>query len=211
MLSAGGTIIDEGTGFPPPGNDFVQIPPGDANGDGVVDFLDLQVWSDHFMQDANLAFLEGDFNLDGFTDGADYIIWADNMTLPPPATAAPVASALQQASLPAAEQSVDTLAAASDDAFSESDGSSSLSATANLIAESVAVPRLETGAITSGSLSPSPAAPPTTTSTQSASAPDNSDSLFETDSLLPWASVAHDFQVAADDAADCLKPRTAKR
>ncbi len=51
--------------------------PGDANNDGRVNAIDLNIWLAHLGQtSATLA--QGDFNLDGTVDGFDYAIWQAN-------------------------------------------------------------------------------------------------------------------------------------
>ncbi|MCA9263444.1 MAG: hypothetical protein KDA60_06325 [Planctomycetales bacterium] len=51
--------------------------PGDANGDGLVNDTDFNIWNAHrFMADTD--WLSGDFNGDGLTDVADFNIWLGN-------------------------------------------------------------------------------------------------------------------------------------
>ena len=47
---------------------------GDANGDGVVDGLDYNVWSLHYDQPGDWG--DGDFTQNGFVDGLDYNVWS---------------------------------------------------------------------------------------------------------------------------------------
>lgn len=48
--------------------------PGDANGDGVVDSQDFDIWyQNRFL--AGTDVLTGDFTGDGLTDGQDFIVW----------------------------------------------------------------------------------------------------------------------------------------
>jgi len=49
---------------------------GDANRDGVVDGLDYNAWSLHYLQAGGWP--EGDFNGDGTVDGLDYNAWSLN-------------------------------------------------------------------------------------------------------------------------------------
>jgi Glucose / Sorbosone dehydrogenase len=51
--------------------------PGDANGDGVVDGVDFNIWNANKFQ-AGTRWTSGDFNDDGVTDGADFGIWNAN-------------------------------------------------------------------------------------------------------------------------------------
>jgi hypothetical protein len=51
--------------------------PGDANGDYVVDDLDLAIWSVHQFQ-SDTDWLQGDFNSDGVTDVRDFNLWRSN-------------------------------------------------------------------------------------------------------------------------------------
>lgn len=66
----------------------VTIPPGDANGDGTVDLLDLDILGQNFgSQDATLN--QGDFNGDGVVDLLDLDILGENfsdasITIPEP-------------------------------------------------------------------------------------------------------------------------------
>ena len=51
--------------------------PGDANGDGVTDGSDFNVWNENKFQ-AGTDFSTADFNGDGVTDGSDFNIWNEN-------------------------------------------------------------------------------------------------------------------------------------
>ncbi len=53
--------------------------PGDANGDGVVDFTDYNAWLAHTGSATTAGAAEGDFNGDGFVDFTDYNIWLANV------------------------------------------------------------------------------------------------------------------------------------
>jgi len=53
---------------------------GDANFDGLVNNLDYEVWSAHFLQSVAGA-QNGDFNNDGKVNGMDFVIWVNNFTL----------------------------------------------------------------------------------------------------------------------------------
>jgi len=46
---------------------------GDANGDGVVDILDYNIWRDEFL--GILTTKKSDFNHDGIIDLLDFNIW----------------------------------------------------------------------------------------------------------------------------------------
>lgn len=48
---------------------------GDANGDGVVNESDYNIWLSHFGQSSVGGTNVGDFNVDGKVDGIDYVIW----------------------------------------------------------------------------------------------------------------------------------------
>ena len=50
--------------------------PGDADGDGVVDFKDLVILASHYGQPSGATFAQGDFNGDGKVDFADLVILA---------------------------------------------------------------------------------------------------------------------------------------
>jgi hypothetical protein len=47
--------------------------PGDANGDGIVEWSDYYIWSAHLAQDG--GFLEGDFDGDGMISPEDLTLW----------------------------------------------------------------------------------------------------------------------------------------
>jgi hypothetical protein len=47
--------------------------PGDANGDGRVDGIDLTIWSDNRFGEGNWT--HGDFTRDGLVDGSDFDLW----------------------------------------------------------------------------------------------------------------------------------------
>ncbi len=51
--------------------------PGDANGDGVVDVSDYNIWNDNKFT-SGTDWTTGDFNDDGLTDVSDYNIWNAN-------------------------------------------------------------------------------------------------------------------------------------
>lgn len=54
--------------------ELAQVKPGDANLDGAVDGLDLDVWTaSRFSSSAGWG--DADFNGDGFVDGVDFNIW----------------------------------------------------------------------------------------------------------------------------------------
>ena len=59
-------------------DDFVPLPVGDANLDGVVDSADLAILADHYHL-TGATWLEGDFNFDGFVGVADLSAIADNI------------------------------------------------------------------------------------------------------------------------------------
>jgi hypothetical protein len=50
--------------------------PGDANGDGEVNGMDLLTWKSHFGSPG--SFEDGDFNGDGTVDAGDFLIWQNN-------------------------------------------------------------------------------------------------------------------------------------
>ncbi len=53
---------------------------GDANGDGVVNGEDFDIWfQNSFVLGTDLS--TGDFNGDGITDGQDFIIWNSNKSI----------------------------------------------------------------------------------------------------------------------------------
>lgn len=52
--------------------------PGDANGDGVVDLADFNIWSANYGAANGAAFGDGDFSGDGSVTLADYNIWTAN-------------------------------------------------------------------------------------------------------------------------------------
>jgi hypothetical protein len=61
------TLVLTGTPLP---TASPSVKPGDANGDGVVDNLDYNIWLTNS--------LTADFNKDGKVDGIDYVIWVTN-------------------------------------------------------------------------------------------------------------------------------------
>ena len=183
---------------------IVEIEPGDANSDGSVNFVDYQIFADNFLKEGTWA--DGDFNLDFVIDGADYVIWAEHFVITPAAAAPAAAPVPAKDPIPARAASVESTL---DTSMLES--LPDTADPANPIAEAVTVPGLETGVISSNCLGPNPTATSTPAVSPSATPAAESEALFNSDSLLPWASVAHDFQVASDEAADCLKSRTAKR
>jgi len=52
--------------------------PGDANGDGKVDFIDYAIWRLHFGQTTANGAVDGDFNNSNYVDFVDYAIWRLN-------------------------------------------------------------------------------------------------------------------------------------
>ena len=52
--------------------------PGDANGDGLVDVADYNIWAANVGK-TGATWAQGDFNGDGLVDVADYNIWAANV------------------------------------------------------------------------------------------------------------------------------------
>ena len=52
--------------------------PGDANGDGKVDFIDYAIWRLHFGQTTANGATDGDFNNSNYVDFVDYAIWRLN-------------------------------------------------------------------------------------------------------------------------------------
>ncbi len=63
--------------------------PGDANGDGKVDGIDLVIWMSHYGQTTS-GVSNGDFNNDGKVDGVDYVIWFTNYGRTGTVTSTPV-------------------------------------------------------------------------------------------------------------------------
>jgi ELWxxDGT repeat protein len=53
---------------------FVESLPGDANFDGVVDAIDLEIWSENAMS-VGASASRGDFNSDGVVDVRDFNVW----------------------------------------------------------------------------------------------------------------------------------------
>ncbi|HMP07681.1 MAG TPA: PEP-CTERM sorting domain-containing protein, partial [Lacipirellulaceae bacterium] len=68
--------------------DFV-FAPGDANYDGKVDALDLDIWKTNVGL-SSATFAQGDWNGDSVVDGADFLLWQRNLgtMLTPPALVA---------------------------------------------------------------------------------------------------------------------------
>ncbi len=56
------------------------VTPGDFNGDGMVDVLDLAVWENNFGATEDGAVLKGNGN-GGIVDGSDYALWRSNLGL----------------------------------------------------------------------------------------------------------------------------------
>ena len=54
------------------------LKPGDANGDGKVDFIDYAIWRLHFGQTTANGAVDGDFNNSNYVDFVDYAIWRLN-------------------------------------------------------------------------------------------------------------------------------------
>lgn len=54
---------------------------GDANGDGIVNELDYDIWKSHYnptlIQSGGSTI--GDFNNDTKVDGVDFVIWLNNI------------------------------------------------------------------------------------------------------------------------------------
>lgn len=61
--------------------------PGDANGDGQVDFADLVIVAQHYGAIGNQTWSKGDFNNDQSVNFADLVMLAQNYNVSPPATA----------------------------------------------------------------------------------------------------------------------------
>jgi hypothetical protein len=57
----------------------VTTPPGDFNGDGLVDGSDYSVWKSAFGSTTQLA---ADGNHDGTIDAADYAVWRSHLSAP---------------------------------------------------------------------------------------------------------------------------------
>jgi endoglucanase len=55
---------------------FANVPPGDANFDGLVNAADYTIWRNTLGQTG--AGLPADFNIDGLVNGADHAIWREN-------------------------------------------------------------------------------------------------------------------------------------
>jgi hypothetical protein len=70
--------------------------PGDADGNSIVDYIDFQIWSEHYLQPGDMTNADGDFNGDGTVDGADYTTWADHRTN----SNSPVESPAESAAVP---------------------------------------------------------------------------------------------------------------
>ena len=68
--------------------------PGDANGDGFVDLIDLNILGGNFGTMGGAQFSDGDFNSDGNVDLIDLNILGGNWTGSPPAIAVPEPSTL---------------------------------------------------------------------------------------------------------------------
>lgn len=75
---------------------FVAPIPGDFNGDGFVDGVDLAAWNGNFGA-TGVGTAEGDANGDGAVDGADFLIWQQNVTPAGEVAAAPEPGALMLA------------------------------------------------------------------------------------------------------------------
>ena len=52
--------------------------PGDANGDGQVDFPDFVILANSFGKEGPFTFADGDFDEDGRVDFSDFVILANN-------------------------------------------------------------------------------------------------------------------------------------
>jgi len=55
--------------------EYIEIIPGDANGDGMVTDADYTIWADTY---GSTNILSADWNGDGVVSDADYTLWADN-------------------------------------------------------------------------------------------------------------------------------------
>lgn len=60
--------------------------PGDANGDGVVNLADYQIWLSNYNKLLSGSSY-GDFNMDGKVNGIDYVLWRMNAILTSPTPA----------------------------------------------------------------------------------------------------------------------------
>ncbi|MEO0530762.1 MAG: dockerin type I domain-containing protein [Planctomycetota bacterium] len=76
------------------GDDVVAPFPGDANGDGTVDLLDLDILGSNFGTPSGATFADGDFNGDGTVDLLDLDILGGNFGNSAPAFAVPEPTSL---------------------------------------------------------------------------------------------------------------------
>jgi Ca2+-binding EF-hand superfamily protein len=67
------------------GGGVVEIPllekspmPGDADGNGAVEFADFLILSSNFGKNADAAFADGDFNEDGKVNFNDFLLLSTN-------------------------------------------------------------------------------------------------------------------------------------
>ncbi|MBN2023367.1 MAG: hypothetical protein JW809_11315 [Pirellulales bacterium] len=75
--------------FQPGVAEISPLPPGDANGDGLVDKADASILAAHWLQGAGAAWGDGDFNRDGAVDDLDLAILAANWQPGPGGTSVP--------------------------------------------------------------------------------------------------------------------------
>jgi hypothetical protein len=59
-------------------DDIRLVPPGDGNGDQIVDAADYTIWANEFGVGSPSPHFDADFNDDGSVDAADYTIWANH-------------------------------------------------------------------------------------------------------------------------------------
>ncbi|KKU92006.1 MAG: hypothetical protein UY21_C0007G0025 [Microgenomates group bacterium GW2011_GWA1_48_10] len=67
--SASRCVSDATCSVPPAGKS------GDANGDGLVDQKDYEIWLGSYGKSVSSGLTQGDFNADGKVDGRDYVVW----------------------------------------------------------------------------------------------------------------------------------------
>ena len=107
-LDGNGTLNEEDVDFLV--RQVLAALPGDANLDGAVDAIDLDIWNAHRWTGCS-GWGRSDFNGDGVTDGSDFNIWNDHRFMPAAQAAVDFVSRIPRGALPVKRVELSPLAA----------------------------------------------------------------------------------------------------